>query len=62
MTGITSTVREIVDHRLGMVGTRRRINQLYLFYNNHVSGSVYHPHTVRLLPLDLEWLQHIKDA
>jgi F-type H+-transporting ATPase subunit gamma len=59
LTGITSTVREIIT-TLWDWWTSKRINQLFLFYNNHVSGSLYHPHTVRLLPLDLEWLQHIK--
>jgi F-type H+-transporting ATPase subunit gamma len=59
LTGITSTVREIITI-LWDWWTSKRVNQLFLFYNNHVSGSLYHPHTVRLLPLDLEWLQHIK--
>ena len=59
MTGITSTVREIVTI-LWDWWINKKINQLFLFYNNHVSGSLYRPHTVRLLPLDLEWLQHIK--
>lgn len=59
MTGITPTVREIVAI-LWEWWISKKINQLYLFYNNHVSGSQYHPHTVRLLPLDLEWLQNIK--
>jgi F-type H+-transporting ATPase subunit gamma len=59
MSGITMTVREINEILLEW-WTSKRINQLFLFYNKHVSGSVYHPHTVRLLPLDLEWLQHVK--
>ena len=59
MTGITSIIREIVTI-VWEWWVKKKINQLYLFYNNHVSGSMYHPHTVRLLPLDLEWLQHIK--
>ncbi len=37
----------------------KKINHLYLFYN-HISGSQYRPHSVRLLPLDLKWLQDIK--
>jgi F-type H+-transporting ATPase subunit gamma len=59
MTGITPTVREIVAI-LWEWWMSKKIDQLFLFYNNHASGSQYHPHTVRLLPLDLEWLQNIK--
>ena len=59
MTGITSTVQEIVSI-LWEWWINKKVTQLFLFYNNHVSGSQYHPHTVRLLPLDLEWLKHIK--
>jgi F-type H+-transporting ATPase subunit gamma len=59
MSGITMTVQEI-NAILSEWWMSKKINQLYLFYNNHVSGSQYHPHTVRLLPLDLEWLQDIK--
>lgn len=60
ITGITLTVQEIVSI-LWDWWTSRKINELFLYYNNHVSGSQYHPHTVRLLPLDLEWLRHIKE-
>lgn len=59
MTGITSTIREIVAIVWDW-WVKKKINQLYLFYNSHVSGAAYRPHTVRLLPLDLEWLHHIK--
>jgi F-type H+-transporting ATPase subunit gamma len=59
VAGITMTVREINEILLDWWSSKK-INQLFLFYNNHVSGSQYHPHTVRLLPLDLEWLKHIK--
>jgi F-type H+-transporting ATPase subunit gamma len=59
MSGITMTVQEI-NAILSDWWMSKKINQLYLFYNSHASGSQYHPHTVRLLPLDLEWLQDIK--
>lgn len=59
LAGITMTVREINEILLEW-WTGKRIDQLFLFYNNHVSGAQYHPHTVRLLPLDIEWLQRIK--
>jgi len=59
MSGITMTVQEI-NAILSDWWMSKKINQLYLFYNSHTSGSQYHPHTVRLLPLDLEWLQDIK--
>ena len=59
MSGITITVQEI-NAILSDWWMSKKINQLYLFYNSHTSGSQYHPHTVRLLPLDLKWLQDIK--
>lgn len=59
MSGITMTVQEI-NAILSEWWMSKKINQLYLFYNSHKSGSQYHPHTVRLLPLDLKWLQDIK--
>lgn len=59
MSGITSCVREIVSI-LWDWWIHKRINQLFLFYNSHVTGAQYHPHTLRLLPLDLQWLQNIK--
>jgi F-type H+-transporting ATPase subunit gamma len=59
MSGITITVQEI-NAILSDWWMSKKINQLYLFYNSHASGSQYHPHTVRLLPLDLKWLQDIK--
>lgn len=59
MSGITLTVQEI-NEILSDWWMSKKINQLYLFYNNHISGSQYRPHSVRLLPLDLEWLQDIK--
>ncbi|MCW8399437.1 F0F1 ATP synthase subunit gamma [Legionella sp. PATHC038] len=31
------------------------INELYLFYNRHVTGAVYQPTGQRLLPLDEQW-------
>lgn len=59
ITGITMTVWEIVTI-LWEWWVKKKINQLFLFYNSHVTGAQYHPHTVRLLPLDLEWLRTIK--
>ena len=59
MSGITLTVQEI-NAILSDWWMNKKINQLYLFYNKHISGSQYRPHNVRLLPLDLEWLQDIK--
>jgi len=59
MSGITLTVQEI-NTILSDWWMSKKINHLYLFYNNHISGSQYRPHSIRLLPLDLKWLQDIK--
>jgi F-type H+-transporting ATPase subunit gamma len=59
INAITLTVQEIVAI-LWDWWMNQKIDRLYLFYNRHVSGSQYRPHTVRLLPLDLEWLRDIK--
>ncbi len=60
MSGITLTVQEINTITVGLVDEQEDQPSFYLFYNNHISGSQYRPHSVRLLPLDLKWLQDIK--
>jgi F-type H+-transporting ATPase subunit gamma len=59
ITGITSTVSELVEI-LEEWWITKKINELFLFYNRHVSGAQYTPNTVRLLPLDIEWLKGVK--
>ncbi len=57
--GVTPMVQEIVmileEWHFGA-----QIQHIYLFYNHYVSGATYHPHTLRLLPLDQVWLEEIR--
>lgn len=39
----------------------RGIDQIVLFYNRHFGSAYYHPHTVHLLPVDLEQFQHFEN-
>ncbi|HOS96130.1 MAG TPA: F0F1 ATP synthase subunit gamma [Deltaproteobacteria bacterium] len=54
--GITPMVQELVmileEWHFGA-----QIQHIYLFYNHYVSGATYHPHTLRLLPVDQVWLE-----
>lgn len=58
--GITPMVQEIVmiieDWHFN-----RKIDQIVLFFNKHLSSASYRPHTLHLWPLDLEWLRTIKE-
>jgi F-type H+-transporting ATPase subunit gamma len=39
---------------------QRKIDYVFLFFSEHLSGASYRPQTVRLLPLDIEWLRRIE--
>jgi F-type H+-transporting ATPase subunit gamma len=58
--GITPMVQELVmvleEWHFGA-----QIQHIYLFYNHYVSGATYHPHTLRLLPVDHVWLEEIRN-
>ncbi|HQI81789.1 MAG TPA: F0F1 ATP synthase subunit gamma [Deltaproteobacteria bacterium] len=58
--GITPMVQELVmileEWHFGA-----QIQHIYLFYNHYVSGATYHPHTLRLLPVDQVWLEEIRN-
>lgn len=57
--GVTPMVQEIVmileEWHFGA-----QIQHIYLFYNHYLSGAVYHPHTLRLLPIDRAWLEDLR--
>ncbi len=57
--GVTPMVQEIVmileEWHFGA-----QIQHVYLFYNHYLSGATYHPHTLRLLPVDQVWLDEIR--
>ena len=36
------------------------IDQVLLVYHRFLSGASYHPHTLRLLPVDQDWLRTLK--
>ncbi|HPL63213.1 MAG TPA: F0F1 ATP synthase subunit gamma [Syntrophales bacterium] len=56
--GITPVVQDIIlaieDWHF-----RRQISHVLLFYCEYLSGASYRPHSVRLLPVDGEWLRKI---
>lgn len=58
-SGITPMVQDITvlleDWRF-----RRQIEHMYLFFNRYVSGATYRPMTVRLLPVDRQWLKNME--
>ncbi|RJP16053.1 MAG: hypothetical protein C4520_18735 [Candidatus Abyssobacteria bacterium SURF_5] len=39
---------------------QRGIEHMFLFFSEHLSGAAYRPQTVRLLPLDIEWLRTLE--
>jgi F-type H+-transporting ATPase subunit gamma len=57
--GVTPMVQEIMmileEWHFGA-----QIQHIHLFYNHYVSGATYHPHTLRLLPVDQIWLEDIR--
>lgn len=36
------------------------IQHIFLFYNHYLSGAIFKPHTLRLLPVDRTWLEELK--
>jgi F-type H+-transporting ATPase subunit gamma len=36
------------------------IQHIFLFYNHYLSGAIFKPHTLRLLPVDRTWLEGLK--
>ncbi|HOJ13293.1 MAG TPA: F0F1 ATP synthase subunit gamma [Deltaproteobacteria bacterium] len=59
IAGITPMVQEMVlileEWHFGA-----QIQHIYLYYNHYVSGATYHPATLRLLPVDQEWLEQVR--
>lgn len=57
--GITPMVQDITtileDWRF-----KRQINRMILCYNEYVSGANYRPKTLKLLPVDREWLKNLE--
>lgn len=58
-SGITPMVQDITI-LLEHWRFKRQIEHMYLFFNHYVSGATYRPMTVRLLPVDHEWLKNLE--
>jgi F-type H+-transporting ATPase subunit gamma len=58
-SGITPMVQDITV-LLENWRFKRQIEHMYLFFNHYVSGATYRPKTVRLLPVDREWLKNLE--
>ncbi len=39
---------------------RQNVERLFLFYNRFLSGAKYQPHSLPLLPLDVQWLRTLE--
>lgn len=58
-SGITPMVQELVMI-IEEWHSRRKIDQIMLFFCEHLSSASYRPQTLRLLPIDGEWLRKIQ--
>jgi F-type H+-transporting ATPase subunit gamma len=56
LSGITHRVQEILL-KIEAWQCPGRVARVVLFHHKPVSGTTYHPQTVPLLPVDLEWLE-----
>ncbi len=57
--GITPIVQDITV-LLESWRFKRQIEHMYLFFNHYVSGATYRPMTLRLLPVDRQWLKNLE--
>jgi len=58
--GIARLVREILL-RVQTWNESREIAQVVLFYNESLGGAAYRPLTHRLVPVDLQWLEGLRE-
>jgi F-type H+-transporting ATPase subunit gamma len=56
--GITPLIQDIVM-KIDAWRTERQVQSVILFYNRPVSGAVYSPHVVSLLPVNMERLRRL---
>jgi F-type H+-transporting ATPase subunit gamma len=59
LTGITPLVQDIVLKIEAWVH-EQGIERVYLCYNRTLSAATYEPHSLQLLPMDMEWLQGLR--
>ena len=56
---ITPTVQDLIEV-LDQLHTEGRMNQVEVYYNEHVSKASFKAHRVRLLPMDRRWLKDLQ--
>lgn len=57
--GITAMVQDITMV-LEEWRFKRAVDNMYLFYNEYVSGATYRPRALKLLPIDKAWLTDLR--
>lgn len=60
VAGITPVVQETLV-RVDEWRSARGIDHVVLFYNHPQPGAAYQPHTLSLLPLDVQWLESLRE-
>lgn len=55
-SGITPMVQEIIMI-IEEWRSRKKMDRIILFFNEHLSGASYRPRTLSVLPVEVEWLQ-----
>ena len=58
--GITVKVQDLLL-RIQAWTDVQGLNQVFLFYSRPVSGASYRPHSLRLLPVDEQWLKTMRE-
>ncbi len=59
VSGITPMVQDLIM-LLEEWHSGQQIQHIYLFYNEYLTGASYRPHTLRLLPVDRDWLKKLE--
>ena len=59
LSGITSRVQEILL-KIEAWQCPGGVERIMLFHHKLISGAIFRPQTVSLLPLDLEWLENLR--
>ncbi|HOP35589.1 MAG TPA: F0F1 ATP synthase subunit gamma [Syntrophales bacterium] len=60
VTGITPLVQDVLSRIEGW-HEKKGLEQVFLYYSEHLSGASYRPRTVHLLPIDRLWLARIRE-
>lgn len=60
VSGITPRVQQILV-RVEDWSRERGLDRVLLFYSKQLSGALYRPHVVHLLPVEQKWLQELRE-